>query len=84
MNFSYNVLLKDREVQRFRSHSLRRFYRNLRTINWHTGHPKVYLRIHYDKGIGVTGRRVDFYNDGVYESERELLSALKAFIESNQ
>lgn len=66
------------KVERYRTKSLRRFLRYIRTINWQNKGIKVYLRVSYRKKLDVIGR---YYNDGWYESETDLWLAFDAFRE---
>ena len=72
MNFTLKIIKSGQVVQRVQTHSKRRFYNSIRTINWRNGVEKVYLRINYGKG---------FYNDGDYKNRKDLLYALLVFTE---
>lgn len=71
-NYTFRAIKNNRTVDRYQTHSKRRFYNRIRTLNWEKGVKKVYLRVSYGNG---------FYNDGEYETENELLYALSVFIE---
>jgi hypothetical protein len=73
--FALKVVRNGKVVKKYTSHSQRRFIKNLRTINWKDKGVKAYIKVDY-------GKR--FYNDGVYENEKDLWFAFKAFIEKEQ
>lgn len=79
MNFTLKATTNDKTIQRARTHSLRRFSDNLRTINWQNGPLKVYLRVNYDKREDCHGKMSVFYNDGTYQNEKDLWLAFNAF-----
>lgn len=81
MNFTLKVIKKGQVVQRVQTHSKRRFYNRIRTINWQKGIEKVYLRINYDKKICSHGCLCSFYNDGEYKTKKDLIYALLVFTE---
>ena len=81
MNFTLRVIKNRQVVQTVRTHSIRRFLNNLRTINWKDGGIKVYLRVNYGKKIDVFGRLSTFYNDGWYKTKEDLWQAFNAFTE---
>lgn len=62
------------------THSKRRFFRKLRTINWEK-RPSVYIRVTYDQSLDVYGIKQTFYNDGIYIDKTDLLRAATAFTE---
>ncbi len=82
MNFFILKAIKNGVVvKECRTHSLRRFLKNLRTINWGYGGTEVYLKVDYGKHFNNYGNLSDFHNDGIYESEKDLWLAFKAFTE---
>lgn len=81
MNFTLKVYLKNRAIQRVRTHSIRRFINHLRTINWQNNGISVYLRISYGKQKDYFEKTITFYNDGWYETKNDLWHALNAFKE---
>lgn len=83
MNFTLKIKENNKTIQRVQTHSLRRFYRHLRTINWQKHNLSVYLKVSYGKQKDVWGKMVTFYNDGDYETEQELLQAFRAFTEKD-
>lgn len=74
MNFTLKVIENNRTIQRVQTHSLRSFTNSLRTINWLEPHLKVYLRVSYGEG---------YFNDGLYEKEKDLWLAFNAFKEKS-
>lgn len=64
-----------------RTHSKRLFLTHLRSFKNLKPFPKVYLRVSYGKHEDVHGKIQYFYNDGVYESYKELISSYDAFTE---
>lgn len=83
MNFTFKVKKNRSTIQVVRTHSIRRFINNLRTINWKDGGTKVYLRVNYGKKVDVFGKLSTFYNDGWYENQEDLRSAFNAFKEED-
>ncbi len=80
-NFTFRVIKNGKTIDKCQTHSIRRFYNRIRTINWKNGTEKVYLRVSYGKGINTFGRVTNFYNDGIYETKKDLLYALSTFTE---
>jgi hypothetical protein len=80
-NYTFRVLKNCQAIQRYQTHSKRRFYNQIGTINWQDCPLKVYLRVSYGRGEDAFGKTVAFYNDGTYETKEELLQALEAFTE---
>jgi len=82
-NMQYTLVTKkDEEVYKVRTHKKKRFLKILRSINWHRNDLKAYLRISYGKSTDISGKLVNFYNDGVYENKKDLWLAFRAFIEN--
>ncbi len=81
MNFTLKIVKRNLTTQRVRTHSIRRFFHHLRTINWGNNPQKVYLRVSYGRYKDAFGKKVAFYNDGWYDSKNDLWSAFKAFKE---
>ena len=82
-NFIFRVKKNGKTVDRYQTHSKRRFYNRIGTINWQDGPFKVYLRVSYGLGKDVFGRKTNLYNDGEYENKEELMAALRAFVEED-
>ena len=80
-NFTFRVIKNGKVVERCQTHSKRRFYNRIRMINWQNSHFKVYLRVSYGKALTNFGKMENFYNDGEYETNKDLLEALTAFTE---
>jgi len=72
MNFSYKVIKNGKTIDKCRTRSIRRFTKNLRTINWGNSLLKVYLKVNYEKGV---------INEGFYENKEDLWLAFNAFVE---
>jgi len=72
----WNYTLKishGQKVERYRTKSLRRFLRHIRTIKWEDStFQKVYLKVYY-------GKKQD--NDGIYINKKDFELALNAFLE---
>ncbi len=81
MKYILKIIKNDVEVIRVGTGSLRRFLKIIRTINWQHGPIKVYLRISYGKHEDSYGEMSDFWNDGWYETEEDLMLAFDAFRE---
>ena len=81
MNYSFKVIQNSRTIQRCQTHSIRRFTKKIGTINWENGQITVYLRVNYGRYKNNYGKLVNFYNDGEYETKKDLLQAFKAFID---
>ncbi len=80
MNYSVVVSNSGKTLRKVRTHSLRRFLKILRTINWENS-PSVYLRVWYGKQKDYAGNLINFYNDGVYDNKADLWQAFNAFNE---
>jgi hypothetical protein len=81
MNYTLRVIVDGQRVQRYQTHSLRRFYRHLRTINWEKLGVEVYLKVSYGKQKDIYGKMVTLYNDGVYDNKQDLMQAVNTFME---
>jgi len=57
-----------------RTHSIRKFIKNIRTIKFSNNEIIVLLKVNYGKG---------FINEGIYVNRTELLNAFKAFTEKD-
>lgn len=79
LNFTYRVIKNGKTIDRCQTHSKRRFYNRIGTINWQNNPSKVYLRVSYGKQECNLGCVCNFYNDGWYNSKGELMFALDAF-----
>ncbi len=80
-NFTFRVIKNGKTVDKCQTHSKRRFYDRIRSINWKNGVDSVYLRVSYGKGINSQGKITNFHNDGDYKTKGDLLWALTAFTE---
>ncbi len=80
-NFTYRVIKNGKTIDRCQTHSKRRFYNKIGTINWQNSPLKVYLRVSYGRMECNMGCVCNFYNDGEYETKKDLLFALSAFTE---
>lgn len=81
LSFTFRVAKDGKTIQRYQTHSRRRFYNRISTINWQNKPLKVHLRVNYGRAMCNRGCICSFYNDGVYETRQDLLSALAAFME---
>lgn len=81
LNFTFRAIKSSQTIDRCQTHSKRRFFNKIRSINWQNSHLKVYLRINYGKKICNLGCLCSFYNDGEYETKQDLLEAFTAFTE---
>lgn len=81
LNFTFRVVKDGNVVDRCQTHSKRRFYNRMRTINWQNNSFKVYLRVSYGKKIFSKGCLCSFYNDGWYDNKTDLWQAVNAFVE---
>lgn len=82
MNF-YTIIVEQngKMTHKYRTHSIRRFVRNLRTIKWQSGGIRAYLRVNYGRHFDVFGKKSAFHNDGWYERKENLWLAFNAFKE---
>lgn len=80
-NFTFRVIKNGKTTVTCQTHSKRRFYNRIRTINWRNRPLKVYLRIYYGKYLSNLGKIEPFWNDGYYESKKDFMLALNAFME---
>ncbi|MFZ5366497.1 MAG: hypothetical protein ACOZBZ_04405 [Patescibacteria group bacterium] len=72
LNFTFRVIKNGKLVERYETHSIRRFYTKIRRINWQNRPLKVYLRVSYGGGS---------YNDGEYTNKKDFNQVLSAFLE---
>lgn len=79
LNYTFRMIRDGKTIDRCQTHSKRRFYNKIRTINWQNSSLKVYLRVSYGKQECNQRCVCNFYNDGWYNSKEELMSALNAF-----
>lgn len=79
LNYTFRVIKDGKTIDRCQTHSNRRFYNRIRTINWQNNPLKVYLRVSYGRTECNMGCVCNFYNDGWYENRKELMFALEAF-----
>lgn len=80
-NFTFRVIKNGKTIDECRTHSKRRFYGKIRTINWQNKPLKVYLRVYYGKHLSNFGKIERFWNDGYYDSRKDLMLALNAFMD---
>lgn len=70
------------KIEIVRTRKKKRFLRIIRTINWQDrGIKRAYIKVSYGKKICNFGCLCDFYNDGYYQSKKELLEIFKYFDE---
>ena len=81
LNFTFRVEKDGKVINKCHTHSIRRFYHRIGTINWQSKPSKVYLRVSYGRGLNNFGKMANFYNDGDYTTKHDLIFALKAFTE---
>ena len=81
LNFTMRVAKNGKVIERYETRSKRAFYTHIGSIKWEEGVEKVYLRVSYGKHLDNFGKLTNFYNDGWYDNEKDLLLALKAFTE---
>ena len=81
LNYTFRVVKDGKTIDRCQTHSNRRFYNRIRTINWQDSPLKVYLRVSYGRRECNLGCMCNFYNDGEYETSQDLMKALEAFTE---
>lgn len=81
LNFTFKVVEDSKTIDKCQTHSKRRFYNKIGTINWQNKPSKVYLRVSYGKRLSNYNRLENFYNDGEYQTKQELLEAFTAFTE---
>lgn len=81
LNYTFRVIKDGKTIDRCQTHSKRRFYNRIRTINWQNNPLKVCLRVNYGKRECNFGCICNFYNDGEYETPKDLMTALEAFTE---
>lgn len=82
LNYTLKVFKKNKLVQRLETHSIRCFYNKVRTIKWHSGHSRVYLRVNYGNHLSGRNKIESFWNDGDYYNQKDLWQALEAFTEN--
>ncbi len=66
-----------RDVKTYHTTKTKRFYAIVKAEKFQ----KAYVKVAYGKAKNNSGEIVDFYNDGIYETEEELIHAFKAFID---
>lgn len=81
MNFVYKVIKNSKVVDRYETHSKRKFYNKVRSIKWSDNQFKVYLRVNYGKHLSGRNKIESFWNDGDYYNQKDLCQALEAFTE---
>jgi hypothetical protein len=81
MNFTVKIYKQDKMVQIVRTHKIKRFLKNIRSLNFKDKDIKVYLKVDYGKRLDKEGRYTNFYNDGIYDNQDDFWWALNAFTE---
>lgn len=81
MNFTVKIYKKGEMVQMIRTHKIRRFLKNIRSIKFTDEDIKVYLKVSYGKQLDKQGKYTNFYNDGVYDNKGNFWWAFNAFTE---
>lgn len=81
LNFTLKITRNVKEVERYQTHSKRRFYNRIRTIKWEKPHRSYYLKVSYGKLLSNSEKYENFWNDGVYDNKEDLTLALNAFTE---
>lgn len=81
MNFSIKIYKNGKMIQKYRTHKIRRFLKNIRLIKFEDEGIKVYLKVDYGKHLDSYGKITNFHNDGVYNNKEDFWWAFKAFIE---
>jgi len=81
LNYTFRTIKDGETIDRCQTHSKRRFYNRIRMINWQDNPLKVYLRVSYGKMECNLGCICNFYNDGEYDTQQDLVEALEAFTE---
>lgn len=79
LNFTYRAVKDGKTIGRCQTHSKRRFYNRIDTINWQNSPLKLYLRVSYGRTKCNMGCVCNFYNDGWYDNKEELMFALDNF-----
>ena len=82
LNSTFRMIKDGKTIRRYETHSKRRFYNRIRSINWQDKGISVYLRVYYGKEKDAFGEITSFYNDGVYKTKKGLWQAFRAFTES--
>jgi hypothetical protein len=80
-NYALKLYKNSGKVETFRTKKKKRFLRNIRTINWGNKVVNAYLKVSYGKFLCVHGCVCNFFNDGFYESKKELLEDFRYFDE---
>lgn len=81
MNFTAKIIKKGEVTKIYRTHKIRRFLKNIRSIKFEDTDIKVYLKVDYGKQIDIYGKRTSFCNEGTYEKEEDFWWAFNAFTE---
>ena len=81
--YTLKLYKTDGKIETVRTGKKKRFLRILRTINWESGIKKGYIKVSYGKKICVDGCLCEFYNNGYYETKKELLEIFKYFDEED-
>ncbi len=79
MNYSYKVIKNNKTIERYETHSKRKFYNKVRSIKWSDMHSSVYLRVNYGMHLSNRNKIESFWNDGDYYNQKDLWQALEAF-----
>lgn len=81
MNFTAKVIKSGEVIKVYRTHKIRRFLKNIRSIKFEDCELKVYLKVDYGKGIDVYGKKTRFCNEGLYDNSEDFWWAFNAFTE---
>ena len=81
MNYTVKIYRKGKMVQMIRTHKIRRFLKNIRSIKFEDEDIKVYLKVDYGKKLDWHGKHTNFLNEGTYNNKEDFWLAFNAFIE---
>lgn len=81
MNYTVKIYKNDKMVQITRTHKIKRFLKNIRSLNFKDEDIKVYLKVDYGKRLDKEGKYTNFYNDGMYDNKDDFWWAFYAFTE---
>ena len=81
MNYTVKIYRKGKMVQMIRTHKIRRFLKNIRSIKFEDEDIKVYLKVSYGKQLDIQGKYTNFYNDGIFDNKDDFWWAFNAFTE---
>jgi len=81
MKFLIKIYNKDKTIIKSWTRKKSKFRKILRSINFQNNVFKTYLRVDYGMGVNNFKKWVMFYNDGFYNSHKDLISAFIIFTE---